>query len=75
MVAVYQLWSLQWEAVEGRSLWEMICLDRGANSTIFVVDYGTQSRGGVDVYTEGGGELPRCHVGSRLQGSRTNESE
>jgi len=41
MVVVYQLWSLQWEAVEGRNLWEMICLDSGANSATFVVDYGT----------------------------------
>ena len=75
MVAVYQLWSLQWEAVEGRNLWEMIRLDSGANSATFVVDYGTQRKGSSTFTRRGGGELPRCHVGSRLQGSRTNESE
>ena len=37
---------LTWEAGEGRNLWEMICLDSGANSATFVVDYGAQSRGG-----------------------------
>ena len=75
MVAVYQLWNLQWGAVEGRNLWEMIRSDSGVNSATFVVDYGTQSKGSSTFTRRGGGELPRCHVGSRLQGSRMNKSE